>query len=99
MDISAFTAHYAPAFSALSALASAYAWLRSATAKVPFSVSGKNGEAVQAPSIGFDEKGERYNLQETLVKQAHWNRVAACFSAIAAMFFAVQVFGVPGVAA
>lgn len=99
MDISAFTAHYASAFSAISALGSAYAWLRSATAKVPFSSRDGNGELVQAPSIGIDENGDRYNLRETLIKQAYWNRVAAGFSAVAAMFFAVQVFGVPGAGA
>lgn len=96
MDISAFTAHYAPAFSAISALGSAYAWLRSATVKVPFSMRDGNGEPLQAPSIGIDENGERYDLRETLIKQAYWNRVAAGFSAIAALFFVIQVFGVPG---
>lgn len=99
MDIWVFTAHYAPAFSAISALGSACAWLHSATVKVPFSMRDRNGEPVQAPSIGFDENGERYNLRETSIKQAYWNRVSAGCSAIAAMFFAVQVFGVPGAVA
>lgn len=96
MDISAFTAHYASAFSAGCAFVSACAWSRSATVKVPFSFKGKNGDLVQAPSIGIDEKGGRYNLRETMIKQAYWNRVAAGFSALAAFFFMIQTFGVPG---
>lgn len=75
------------------AFLSAMAWTRSATVRVPYSLRDSGGDFVQAPSMGSDKKG-RFNLQETLHKQAYWNRLAAGCGAAAAMFQAMQVFGI-----
>lgn len=93
MDILMLANKATPAFSCGFAFLSAIAWTRSATVRVPYSLRDLKGEFIQSPSIGVDKNG-RFNLQETLHKQAYWNRLAAGFGAVAAMFQAIQVFGV-----
>ncbi len=93
MDILTLANQVTPAFSCGFAFLSAIAWTRSATVRVPYSLRNSKEDFVQSPSVGIDKVG-RFNLQETLHKQAYWNRLAAGFGAVAAMFQAIQVFGV-----
>lgn len=93
MDILSSAAKYYPALTCVFAFLSAIAWTRSATVRVPFSMRNSKGEPRHDLDIGEDKKG-RFHLQETLHKQAYWNRAAAGLGAAAAMFQAIQVFGV-----
>lgn len=81
----------ASVWSCLFAFFSAVAWARSATVRVPYSLRDIKGEPIQAPSMGIDKRG-RFNAQETLRRQASWNRYAAGFGSAAAMCQMIATF-------
>jgi hypothetical protein len=91
MNMSLVSLMNASAWSCLFAFLSALAWTRSATVRVPYSLRDHKDVPVQAPSIGLDERG-RFNAQETMRKQAGWNRYAAGFGAAAAMCQMIVTF-------
>lgn len=74
------------------ALASAFFWTYSALVAVPFTGRHRNGEYKQEQRYLIDKKSRKIDIPETMQRQSELNKLAAAFSAIAAVSLAVQTF-------